>query len=188
LGGIIAYDDQISMLKGQLDQLATGFAKAINGQHKKGVDLNGKPGGALYSPNTFTVSAAPTNKGQVSAQLDVSNVQEIGSGTYKAQYNANSGLWTVTSPQTNKQVTGKDSVMIDGMTVHFVGAAANRDMFTFSPLANAAAGMHLLINDPSQLAASLPQLAEALPTNSGSALMTLNTSGAPGNALFGSVD
>ncbi len=179
LGGIIAYDDQISMLKGQLDQLATGFAKAINGQHQKGVDLNGKQGGALYSPNTFTVSAAHTNKGQESAQLDVSNVQEIGSGTYKAQYNANTGLWSVTSPQTNTQVTGKDSVTIDGMTVHFVGTAANQDMFTFSPLANAAAGMHLLINDPSQLAASLPQLAEALPANSGSALMTLNASGAP---------
>ncbi len=179
LGGIVAYDDQISMLKNQLDQLATGFAKAVNDQHRKGVDLNGKMGGALYSPNTFTVSAAHTNKGQVAAQLDVSNVQEIGAGTYKAQFNAGSGLWTITSPQTNKQVTGKDSVTIDGMTVHFVGAAANQDTFTFSPLADAAAGMHVLITDPSQLAASLPQLAEALPANSGSALMTLNSSGAP---------
>ncbi len=179
LGGIVAYDDQISMLKNQLDQLAAGFAKAVNDQHQKGVDLNGNQGGALYSPNTFTVAAAPTNKGQVSAQLDVSNVQSIGAGTYKAQFNASSGQWTITSPQTNKQVSGKDSVTIDGMTVHFVGTAANQDTFTFSPLANAAAGMHLLINDPSQLAASLPQLAEALPANSGSALMTLNSSGAP---------
>ena len=179
LGGIVAYDDQISMLKNQLDQLAAGFAKAVNDQHRKGVDLNGKMGGALYSPNTFTVSAAHTNKGHVAAQLDVSNVQEIGAGTYKAQFNAGSGLWTITSPQTNKQVTGKDSVTIDGMTVHFVGAAANQDTFTFSPLADAAAGMHVLITDPSQLAASLPQLAEALPANSGSALMTLNSSGAP---------
>ena len=179
LGGIVAYDDQISMLKNQLDQLAAGFAKAINDQHEKGVDLNGKMGGALYSPNTFTVSASPTNKGQVAAQLDISNVQDIGAGTYKAQFSASSGLWTVTSPQTNKQVTGKDSVTIDGMTVHFVGTAANQDTFTFSPLADAAAGMHVLITDPSQLAASLPQLAEALPTNSGSALMTLNSSGAP---------
>jgi len=179
LGGIVAYDDQISLLKNQLDQLAAGFAKAINDQHQKGVDLNGKMGGALYSPNTFTVSAAHTNKGHVTAQLDVSNVQDVGAGTYKAQFNAGSGLWTITSPQTNKQVTGKDSVTVDGMTVHFVGTAAHQDTFTFSPLADAAAGMHVLITDPSQLAASLPQLAEALPVNSGSALMTLNSSGAP---------
>jgi len=179
LGGIVAYDDQISMLKIQLDQLATGFAKAINDQHVKGVDLNGKQGGALYSPDTFIATAAPTNKGHVSAQLDISNVQEVGAGAYKAQFDASSAVWTVVSPQTNKQVTGKDSVTIDGMTVHFVGTAANRDTFTFSPLANAAAGMHVLINDPSQLAASLPQLAEARQANTGSAFMTLNSSGAP---------
>lgn len=177
LGGILAYDDQINSLKKQLDQLATGFAQAINTQHEKGVDLNGKPGGALYSPNTFTVSAAPTNKSTVSASLDITNVQQIGPGTYTAQFNSSTALWTVTDPQNGQQSTGKDSVTIDGMKVNFIGTPESGDSFTFSPLENAAAGMHLLISDPSQLAASLPQLAQALTKNIGTALMTLNGSG-----------
>ena len=177
LGGIVAYDDQLSMLTNQLDQLAVGFAKAVNDQHRKGVDMNGKTGGAIYSPNTFTVSPSTANKGDASATIDVSHVNEIGPGSYTAQFNASTGLWTVTSPNNNTQATGKSSVQIDGMSVHFSGSAIDRDTFTFAPLHNAAAGMHVLINDPSQLAASLPKFAQALTDNTGSASMTLASFG-----------
>ena len=41
VGGIQAFDDQITSMAGQLDRMAVGFAKRVNDQHIKGTDFDG---------------------------------------------------------------------------------------------------------------------------------------------------
>ncbi len=50
LGGTIAVrDSEIPALQSSLDQLAAAFSTAVNGVHQTGVDLNGDPGGLLFT-------------------------------------------------------------------------------------------------------------------------------------------
>ncbi len=178
-GGILAYDDQVTACTNQLNSLATGLSAALNQQHMKGVDLNGNPGQPLFATSNLAVVAAPNNKGTGSASISVTDPSKIGNGTYTAVYNANTAAWTVTNSQTKVAVVGQNSVSIDGMNLNFTGTSADGDTLQFSPLSNAAAGMHVLIQDPNQLAGALPQLAQSSTSNTGSSAITLQTTNSP---------
>jgi flagellar hook-associated protein 1 FlgK len=59
LGGILtARDQSIPTVQGQLDSLASGLSQALNTAHQKGFDLNGNPGGNLFTPVAGTGAAA----------------------------------------------------------------------------------------------------------------------------------
>ena len=172
-GGILAFDDQVTACTNQLNSLATGLSTALNEQHMKGVDLNGNPGQPLFSTNNLNITVPNTNRGTASATLGVTDPSKIGSGNYTAVYIANSSNWVVTNTVTKEQVVGQNAVSIDGMHLSFAGKPVDGDGFQFSPLTNAAAGMHVLIQDPNQLAGALPQLAQSGSANSGSGAITL---------------
>jgi flagellar hook-associated protein 1 len=59
LGGILSVrDTEIPRLQASLDQLAANFSSAVNQVHQTGVDLNGNPGTALFSPPPATPTGA----------------------------------------------------------------------------------------------------------------------------------
>lgn len=178
VGGVQSFDDQITSMANQLDRMAVGFVKRINDQHAKGTDLDGQRGLPLFSTDTFTISAAKSNRGLVSASLDMGQVASVEPGDYRASFNQADGKWTIINQISGKKASGSDTIAIDGMTLRFTGQPADGDVFTFSPLVNAASGMRVLINDPRQLAASLPQLAEAVAGNTSSANIDLVDTGA----------
>lgn len=178
VGGIQSFDDQISSMSGQLDRMAVGFTKRFNDQHAKGTDLDGKKGLAAFSTETFTISASKSNKGVCTAEVDLGQIGSIGAGEYRATYSQSDAKWTILNTTNGTKATGTDRVTIDGMTIRFSGKPANGDLFTFSPLTNAASAMRFLIEEPRQLAASLPQLAEAVIGNQSSA--TIDITGTDG--------
>jgi len=177
VGGIIAFNDYVSSALDQLNRLATGFSSAINTVHMQGIDLLGRKGMPLISTDNLKVVASKANQGSGAATLDITNASSLGAGSYSARFNAAKNIWTVTNDVTKAQVSGLPAVSIDGLKINFSGLPKDNDTFSFSPLENAAAGIHVLIQDPSQLAASLPQMAQKGGYNRGSAIITLNTSG-----------
>lgn len=59
LGGLLkARDQTIPSLQNQLDSLASGMASALNTAHAMGTDLNGDPGGNLFTPISGPGAAA----------------------------------------------------------------------------------------------------------------------------------
>ena len=180
--GIVAFDDQISSSLDQLNRLAVGLTSAVNRQHMQGVDLNGNRGLPLFSTDSLGVSASKANIGNASASLDVTNAGSLSTTGYTAHYNAAVDSWTVTNNDTLAKVTaakisGQDVATIDGVKVSFSGVAKDGDLLNFAPLANAASGVRLLIQDPNQLAAGLTQLAQAGTGNTGSGAITLDSAG-----------
>ncbi|HUI82849.1 MAG TPA: flagellar hook-associated protein FlgK [Candidatus Binatia bacterium] len=59
LGGMLQVRDQaVPSLQSQLDSLAGGMVQALNTAHQLGTDLNGNPGGDLFTPVTGQGAAA----------------------------------------------------------------------------------------------------------------------------------
>ena len=177
VGGIQSFDDQITSMEGQLDRLAIGFAKRVNDQHTKGADLDGKKGLAFFSTTTLSATPSKSNKGVSSATIDMGQVGALENGDYRATFSKIDNKWTIVNTASGVKAAGTDRVTIDGMTIRFTGKPSDGDTYTFSPLTNAASALRMLIEDPRQLAASLPQLAEAVTGNLSSALIEITNTG-----------
>jgi flagellar hook-associated protein FlgK len=177
VGGIQSFDDQITSMSGQLDRIAVGFAKRMNDQHAKGTDLDGKKGLAVFSTDTLTVTPAKSNKGISTATIDMGQIGAVEPGDYRATFNTADNKWTIVNLTSGVKASAADRVTIDGMTISFSGKPADGDTYVFSPLTNAASAMRVLIDDPRQLAASLPQLAEAVTGNQSSATIGITSTG-----------
>ena len=177
VGGIQAFDDQISSMVGQLNRMAVGFTKRFNDQHAKGTDLDGEKGLPVFSTETFSIAASKSNKGISTAEIDIGQIGSIRAGEYRATFNQSDAKWSVINTTNGTKVSGTDYITIEGMTVRFSGKPADGDFYTFSPLTNAASAMRVLIDEPRQLAASLPQLAEAVIGNQSSATIDITGTG-----------
>ena len=174
LAGVIAYNDQVVTSIDQVNRLATGLSTAFNRQHMAGIDLNGDSGKKMFSTDSLEPLPSPTNRGRSSASIDVGSANLIQNGTYIARFDAAKASWIVTAKPSGETAQGAPSVLIDGLMLKFSGEPADGDSFTFQPLKDAAQGFHLLIDDATQIAAGLPQLAQAGMANEGSAYLTLS--------------
>ena len=174
LAGVLAYNDQVVTSVDQINRLATGISTAFNRQHMAGIDLNGDTGKKMFSTDSLAPVPSPTNRGRTSASLDVTSASQIQNSTYSARYDAVKANWVVTAKSSGETATGATSVAIDGITFKFSGEPVDGDTFTFQPLADAALGFHLLLEDPTQIAAGLPQLAQGGLSNEGTAFLNLS--------------
>ncbi len=175
VGGVLSFGDHVTSALNQLNRLATGFAASLNKQHAQGLDLKGQFGLPLYTSYNLGVQSPDTNKGTATALLDLTNASSssLSAKGYEARYDSSTNRWTITNLETQDVVTCGSNGVIDGVKITFSGAPENGDVLYFSPLEDAAAGIRLLIHDATQLAASLPQLAETGAGNVGSAQITL---------------
>ena len=175
VGGVLSFGDHVTSALNQLNRLATGFAASINKQHAQGLDLKGNFGLPLYTSYNLGVEVPNANKGTATALLDLTNASSatLSAKGYEARYDDATKKWTITNLETQEVVTCGATGSINGIKIAFTGAPETGDTLTFSPLEDAAAGIRLLIQDPTQLAASLPQLAEIGTGNTGSAQITL---------------
>ena len=177
VGGIQSFDDQVTSMEGQLDRMALGFAQRVNDQHSKGTDLDGRKGLAFFSTNTLSVTPSNSNRGISTATIEMGQINAVEAGDYRATYNIADNKWTVVNTASGNKSTGTDRITIDGMNIKFSGKPADGDSYIFSPLTNAASAMRVLLDDPRQLAASLPQLAEAVTGNQSSASIEITNTG-----------
>ncbi len=106
IGGMLqARDQTITGLKQGLDQLAAGLSNSVNTQNRAGTDLNGNPGGNIFSPPPAGISGAAA---QMTVQInDPSLIAASSDGSAGSNGNAtamaglvNQGVVNGQSPET----------------------------------------------------------------------------------------
>ena len=176
LAGLQLYRSQCLYTRDSFNRLALAFANNMNSQHVQGVDLAGNQGLALFSTDTLSGVPSKSNQGAAKLSIDPSSMGTSSSDTYVATFDGPSQKWTITAQASKKTVSGTGDLTLDGLKFHFEGTAKSGDNFTVSPLQDAAAGMRLLITDPTQWAMSLPIYADTNPSNAGTASIAINKS------------
>ena len=176
LAGLQLYRSQCIYTRDSFNRLAVAFASNMNSQHVQGVDLSGNKGRELFSTDTLSGVPSKSNQGDAKLTIDPASMGTVSSDTYVATYDAPTQQWTVTAQLTKRTVSGTGDLTLDGLKFHFEGNAKSGDNFTVNPLQDAAAGIRLLITDPTQWAMSLPIYADTDPSNAGTASVAINKS------------
>ncbi|MGI9133625.1 MAG: FlgK family flagellar hook-associated protein, partial [Rhodoferax sp.] len=176
-----------------LGRLSLAISTEVNAQHQLGLDLNGKVGGNLFTPNTFTTAnilAPSSNTPGLSMTMAVSNSSQLAASDYELDFSsATTGTITRRSDNTTSSfsftpgnattngsfvftdpVTGTTSTTIDGLALGTVttGTPAAGDRFLLKPFITAASSIKRAFSTPSALAVASPVVASVTNTNSGS--------------------
>lgn len=147
-----------------LDLLATRIATDLNAVHEAGVNLDGDPGGQLFSLQLAAATPARANGGTARAQVEL----DPGVDSPHLSLIYDGADWTLTDLDTGTSVTGAPPLSLSGATVAITGTARNGDMFTIERLSPAAA-IHAAVTAPAGLAAAPAHLVDAAPGNLGQA-------------------
>ncbi len=190
LGGMMTFrTEELDAARNTLNQLALSFANAMNTQHEKGYDVEGKAGGKLFDIGAPAVLANSKNTGTaaVSATVDMDNFSKVQATDYKMEFDGSSWKITRLSDKTTVTATddGNGNLSFDGLKVNVSGAAKNKDSFIIKPVANAIVNMDVAISEEGKLAlASDPDGGESDNRN-GQALLDLqNSKVVGGNKTF----
>ncbi len=175
IAGAMDYFHDAAQARDDINRLAVAFADMMNRQHRLGVDLSGKDGAQLFSTESLEAKPEPRNSGSGEIRIDVSGATSLQNLSYTAVYDAGTQLWTVTSSNRASVVSGRNELTIDQIRFQFSGIPKNGDAFTVAPLDKAAAGIRMLVSDPSKLAVALPRYADPSNTNVGTADIRLES-------------
>lgn len=181
LGGMLTFrTEELDAARNTLNQLALSFANAMNTQHQKGFDPEGKEGGELFDIGAPAVLGNTKNTGSasVTAKVNVADSAKVQATDYKMEFDGSS--WTITRLSDKTTVTatndGKGNLSFDGLTVNVSGAAKNKDSFVIKPVVNAIVNMDVAISDESKLALASDADGGESDNRNGQALLDLQSS------------
>jgi flagellar hook-associated protein 1 len=166
-----------------LGRLTTAITTGMNTQHALGLDLNGQPGGNLFSAvsvNNILAPVAPAtpNSGSAVLQLDIANASQFAASDYEVNFTgAATGSVTRISDKTVVSNFNGLPVSFDGLTLSNVsGSAGAGDRFYLKPFSTAANNITREFSTPSALAVASPIVGKMGSANTGSLqLSTLAT-------------
>jgi flagellar hook-associated protein 1 FlgK len=179
IGGLLKFQEtDLADARNRVGQLVTGLASAVNQQQALGLDLQGRPGAALFSfagPQVLpNVNNAREADGSFVAapSITVSDASALKASDYRLQGDpANGGQYIVTrlsDGQVFQPVA--DGEVIDGFALTIgANALVPGDSFVLKPVSVSAGGLTSLMTNPSGLAAANPVTAVAGSANTGNA-------------------
>ena len=167
-----------------LGRLTMGISTSMNDQHKLGLDLDGNPGGNLFTPTTFSnknvltpVAPATLNSGTAALTLSISDASKFAASDYEVNFSS-----PATSPATgtitrvsDKAVTNfalpalpaAQDITIDGLKLSLTGTPGAADRFLIKPFNTSASNISGEFSTPRALAVASPVAASASSTNKG---------------------
>jgi flagellar hook-associated protein 1 FlgK len=161
-----------------LGRLSLATTTAMNDQHKLGLDLDGNPGGNLFSPTVFgnsnvLIPTAPAilNTGAATLTLSISDTTKFSASDYEIQYTgANTGNITRRSDGaiSTFDTTVTNPINIDGLNITQAGGAAAGDRFLIKPYTSSASNVTNMFSTPRALAVASPVAAIMGTANTGS--------------------
>src|SRR5574340_1577562 len=158
LGGLLEFRSKtLEPAQNALGRVAIGLASSVNAQHRLGQDLNGNPGGDLFTLASPAVYANAANAGSATATASVSDAGALTTSDYRLAFDGSN--YTLTRLSDNTATTFAPGALpqtVDGITVDVSGAPAAGDSFLVRPTANGASGIGVAISDPALLAAAQP--------------------------------
>lgn len=180
IGGLLQFrTDSLDPIQNQVGQIAVVLAGTFNTQHEQGLDLNGKPGGALFNIPAPAVSSSSNNTGTAVVSSQIVDARAITSSDYRLQFDGTNYKITRLSDKTVQSLTTSLPQTVDGLSFNQASGAMNAgDDFVIRPTQNAATLISLAITDVSKLAvggAVLSSTANA--ANTGSSSISALTAG-----------
>ena len=173
LSGLLELRDQFLGLRDVVDRLSIGMSASANQQHKQGVDMNGVPGGALFSTDNLIATASATNQGSSILTIDIDKNSTLNGSNYTAIFNSVSQEWTVRSELTKASSSGANNLVLDGLTFSFSGPPNDGDSFVAQPLRDSAASMKFIISDVTEIAAGLAIFVDGGISNASQSSLTI---------------
>ena len=157
LGGIINFRDQmLAPAIANLDNIAKVFIQEVNATHARGMDLNEKPGKAMFvSPPDFTLDYSNA-KGGASPTITVVTESSANLRPMELLYDKAGKRWIATdlTSGTKYASTGNPPTMgINGLAITINGAAQDGDQIAFSGKQSWAKTISLAITNSRDLAA-----------------------------------
>jgi flagellar hook-associated protein 1 len=176
LGGLLAARAQvINPALGQLGQIATALSQTVNAQQADGLDLSGNLGANIFSVSAPLATGSSRNTDAVSASVSVSpnGLGALTANDYVLSFVGGTPKLTNTSDGTSVTPAGAGTVAspytAPGISIVLSGTPANGDQFLVQPTAAAAAGLKVVLSNPSQIAAAGAIKTAAAGTNTGAA-------------------
>ncbi|WP_144641660.1 flagellar hook-associated protein FlgK [Bordetella genomosp. 13] len=156
IGGLLAFRrDSLDQVQNQLGQLAVGLAMAVNAQHEKGIDLNGDPGGAMFSLSDPTALANSRNTSDVGLAVKYTDANQIKASGYKIEFDG--ADYQVTRLSDGQSITptvdaATGALSFDGLTVTPSDVPHAGDSWQLEGTRDAARDITAIITDPAKLA------------------------------------
>lgn len=183
LAGLLRYQNRdMNEARNLLGRLTLAITTAMNDQHQRGLDLDGKQGGNLFTPTEFDgrnirepLPPAKLNSGSAELQLHISDVSKFAASDYEVRFNdSTSGTITRVSdgkitvfPQTPPPADGV-LANVDGFDIQISGSAAAGDRFLLKPFSTSASTIQSVTSTPRSLAVASPVAAVMGSNNQGS--------------------
>jgi flagellar hook-associated protein 1 FlgK len=158
-----------------LGRLTTAVTTSMNTQHALGLDLNGQPGGNLFTPvSVDTVLAAKQNATTLplpDLHVAIADVTQFVASDYQVDFSS-ATAGTITR-KSDGQATAFDlaapPVTIDGLTLTNLGGGATAgDRFYLKPFSGAASNVQREFSSPAALAVASPVVGQMGTNNTGS--------------------
>lgn len=177
LGGALAghnafRSEALRLLEG-INQLAVGLADAINTQHTQGIDRKGLQGKKLFSTDSVFAAPAALNRGSSRVDIAINTAGDLVGSKYTIRFNQDKGEWSIKSDETGASASGKGPLELEGLTFRFEGDPHDGDVFTAEPLKDAAIGLKFMVDDPTEIAASMPLYVDPDVKNAGAGQLNL---------------
>jgi flagellar hook-associated protein 1 FlgK len=159
VGGLLQFrSESLDTIQNQLGQIALVLANTFNTQHAQGLDLYGKPGGALFNIPDPTVTASSYNNGNAVIGSKVVDGRAVTSSDYRLQYDGSQYKITRLSDSTVQSFASLPQTL-DGLSFSQTsGTMQAGDDFVIRPTHSAASTLSLAITDTRKLAVGGPVL------------------------------
>lgn len=149
LGGLLDFRrESLDTAQRQMDLIARSFIESVNGLHRLGVDLEGRPGGELFGAGMVRGVDGAANPPVVSIENDTLLTND----SYSLVYGAG-GDFELRRRSDNQLFDPADV----GLNISVPPGAVPGEEYRITPLAGSARDISVLISDPSRFAAGLPQ-------------------------------
>lgn len=186
LGALLDYRSNVlDSVQNQLGQAAVALSTSVNTQQSKGLDLNGKQGGPMFSVPGPAVMGNTNNKGSASVSASITDVSQLTTSDYVLSYDGSNWNLATTTGQSVAMTTNPDGTYsADGLTFSLSGSAQAGDSFKIQPTRAAANGLTLTMTDPNGIAAAAALTSTAASANTGTGSIGAVTVDDPTNAAL----
>lgn len=167
-GKIQGYAQALSSLsnaRGQVNAWAQAVADNMNFVHQNGLDSNNQYGKEMFSLMGWDAFAATINRGNASAQVEITKIGEPPSGDMRAVYNGETNLWTIYDDAENALGSGSTRITVSGVQIDIDGQGVNGDVIELRNSAGDAKNMRFVLQSSDQIAAAGSLTVSSRPDN-----------------------
>lgn len=163
-----------------LGRFTVAVTTSMNDQHALGLDLDGNPGGRLFSTTDLskTVLPAANNAGSATVTLSINDVSQFEATSYEVTFATPatvpaSGIVIRLSDKAISSFTlaalpGAQEIAIPGLTIAIAGTAGAGDKFLVQPFSTSASSIQSEFSSPRALAVASPVAGSMGTANTGS--------------------